>query len=51
MVPNCVLASDKALNVAQGYASGFSSAAALLDDHFEHPLKQGVMTNEIKRIA
>jgi len=24
------------LNVAQGYASDFSSAAALLDDRFEH---------------
>ena len=27
----------KILNVAQGYACGFASPAALLDDLFEHP--------------
>jgi hypothetical protein len=29
----------KILNVPQGYASGFVSPAASLDDHFEHPVE------------
>jgi hypothetical protein len=31
-----VLASEKSSTYPRGYASGFSSAAALLDGHFEH---------------
>jgi hypothetical protein len=36
-VPNFVLGSTKSSTYRKGYASGFVSPAALLDDLFEHP--------------
>src|SRR4051812_8107712 len=36
-VPSGVLGSEKSSTYPRGYASGFFSAAALLDDLFEHP--------------
>ena len=36
-VPSGVLGSSQACDVAQGYASAWTSPAALLDDLFEHP--------------
>jgi hypothetical protein len=35
--PNFVLVSSKSSTYPRGYASGFDSPAALLDDCFEHP--------------
>jgi hypothetical protein len=37
MVTGVVLVSSKACDVAQGYASAWTSPAASPDDHFEHP--------------
>jgi len=36
-VPSDVLGSKKSSTYPRGYACGFSSPAALLDDLFEHP--------------
>ena len=41
MVTSFVLVSSKACDVAQGYASAWTSPAASLDDHFEHPTIKG----------
>jgi hypothetical protein len=37
--PICVLGFDQILNVPRGYACGFASPAALLDDRFERPVR------------
>jgi hypothetical protein len=37
MASSGVLGSKKSSTYPRGYASGFFSPAALLDDHFEHP--------------
>ena len=34
---SCVLGSPKSSTYSRGYASGFDSPAALLDELFEHP--------------
>jgi hypothetical protein len=40
-VPNVVLGSSKSSTYPRGYASGFDSPAALLDDRFDKPARNG----------
>jgi len=41
MASSGVLGSSKSSTYRRGYASGFNSPAALLEDHFEHPSREG----------
>jgi hypothetical protein len=42
MLPSVVLGSKKSSTYPRGYASGFFSPAALLDEHVEHPWKNPI---------
>jgi len=46
--PNFVLGSTKSSTYPRGYASGFVSPAALLDDLFEHPPHLVKGTSDVK---
>jgi hypothetical protein len=45
MASSGVLGSSKSSTYPGGYASGFDSPAALLEDHFEHPRRKGRKEN------